>query len=458
VSIDTAADYDATVASIKRVASAYPGMRSEVLSYSQARMREVLGRTGDEVTVRIFGDDLDVLHEKADEARDLLTNIDGVDDARVTSRAAEPTMEVEVDLARAREAGIKPGDVRRAAATLLSGLRVGSLFERQKVFDVVVWANPESRRSLSSVQDLMIDTPVGGRVRLGDVADVRVRPTPPVIEHQDISRFVDVTANVSGRSPGAVESELRSRLQTVDFPLEYHAEMLTDFDEQQGAQTRLVGVVIAALIGMLLLFQAAFSSWRLAFVAFLMLPVALAGGVIAAKVDGGPMTLATVAGLLGVLAFAVRTTVALFDRLQRLRLDDGLELDAALVVRAASERALPTVVTVVGVTAMLVPALIMGNGAGLELIAPMTIVMIGGMVSTAAMALFVLPALYLRLAPERLTAPLDFDDADTDELDLTRLQDSVASPNGDVVAVGAAPTNGEGATGAPVASIEETDG
>ena len=92
--------------------------------------------------------------------------------------------------------GIKPGDVRRAAATLLSGLRVGSLFEKQKVFDVVVWANPESRRSLSSVQNLMIDTPTGGRVRLGDVADVRVRPTSPVIEHQDVSRFVDV------RGPG----------------------------------------------------------------------------------------------------------------------------------------------------------------------------------------------------------------------------------------------------------------
>src|SRR5439155_10966368 len=145
------------------------------------RMREVLARTGNAITVRIFGNDLGVLQQKADEIKGALAGVDGIAAAHLASRAVEPTMEVEVDLEKARQAGIKPGDVRRAAATLLSGIRVGSLFEDQKVFDVQVWSTPEARNSLSSVQDLVIDTPTGSFIRLGDVATVRVRPTEPVI-------------------------------------------------------------------------------------------------------------------------------------------------------------------------------------------------------------------------------------------------------------------------------------
>src|SRR5439155_25072124 len=155
------------------------------------RMREVLARTGNAITVRIFGNDLGVLQQKADEIKGALAGVDGIAAAHLASRAVEPTMEVEVDLGKARQAGIKPGDVRRAAATLLSGIRVGSLFEDQKVFDVQVWSTPETRLSVTSVEDLLIDTPSGEPVRLGDVADLRVRPTVPIIRREGVSRYVD---------------------------------------------------------------------------------------------------------------------------------------------------------------------------------------------------------------------------------------------------------------------------
>ena len=139
--------------------------------------------------------------------------------------AEEPTLEVEVDLAAAQRHGIKPGDVRRAAATLLSGVAVGSLFEEQKVFDVVVWGAPKIRSSLIDIRELLVDTPAGGHVRLGDVADVRVAPNPTVIRREAVSRYVDVAANVDGRTLGSAMRDVEGALRTVAFPLEYHPEV-----------------------------------------------------------------------------------------------------------------------------------------------------------------------------------------------------------------------------------------
>ncbi len=113
--------------------------------------------------------------------------------------AVEPTVEIEVDIPKAAAKGVKPGDVRRAAATMLSGITAGNLFEQQKIFDVVVWADPEKRENLGNIKDLLIDAPKDEQVRLGDVADVRIRPKPSDIKHDAVSRYVDVVAKVQGR-------------------------------------------------------------------------------------------------------------------------------------------------------------------------------------------------------------------------------------------------------------------
>ncbi len=408
VRLDPSTDHDRTVAAVRRVVSGYPGMEHEVLTYSEDRMREVLGRTGDPITVRIFGSDLAVLQAKAEEIKGAVARVDGISDARVAAPAAEPTMEVEVDLAKAREAGIKPGDVRRATATLLSGIRVGSLFEDQKVFDVQVWSTPESRNSLSSVQNLLIDTPAGAHVRLGDVANVRVRPTVPVINHEDISRFVDVTADVGARDVHAVAGDVGDALARIDFPLEYHAELLGRYDDQQVAQRRLQGFAVAAAIGIFLVLQAAFGSWRLAALTFVVLPVALAGGALAARIDGRTITLATVAGLLAVLAVAVRTSMLLVTRLRQPGPDgddgDPAETDGLMtagggaVLRATADRFLPVVTTVLVTAIVMLTVVAFGGISGQEILQPMAVVVLGGLVTTALVNLFLLPALYARFA------------------------------------------------------------
>jgi len=394
-SISPDADYDRTVAAIQDVTAGYPGLDQRLVTYSSQRVNDIATSDAAPVTVRVYGDDPAVLQQKADEIRAAIAGIDGVESERVSSQSAEPTIQVEVDLAKARLHGVKPGDVRRAATTLLAGIQVGSIFDNNKVFDVVVWSPPELRKSLTDVRNLLIDTPSGGQVRLGEVADVKIVGTPSSISHDAVSRRVDVTAQVSGRDLGAVLDDVRDRLATVTFPLEYHAEVLEDVAQERADQRDLMVVSGFAALGLFLLLQSAFGSWRLALVGLLALPLCLAGGLLVAALDGGALTLSTVLGLVGVAAFGVRAMIALFQGLERLR-GEGELTGPELVTRAAHDRVLPVLATSFTTVLALVPLLVLGPRSGLEILRPLAGVMAGGLLSTAVVVLLVLPPLFLR--------------------------------------------------------------
>ena len=161
VSIDPAADYDPTLASIQTVINGYPGLSHELLTYSDKRISDVLSGTSHDIVMRLYGPDLGILSEKSEEVVEVVSATNGVVDASIDVQPEQPQVEVEVDLAKAQQYGLTPGDVRRAASTLISGIEVGNLFEEQKVFEVMVIGVPKTRHSLDSVRQLLIDTPSG---------------------------------------------------------------------------------------------------------------------------------------------------------------------------------------------------------------------------------------------------------------------------------------------------------
>jgi Cu/Ag efflux pump CusA len=406
VSIEGGADYGATVAAVRHVIDGYPGFSRTVETYSQDRVSQNLTGTSEDVLVRLYGEDLKTLSTQAARVRHALTGIDGIKAPRVLLPAEEPTLQVRVDLAKADRYGLKPGDVRRAATTLLSGLVVGNLFEQQKVFDVVVWGVPGIRDSLTSVRRLLIDTPGGGQVRLGDVADVRITASPGVIKRQAVSRYVDVGASVAGRDRDAVVNDVNAVLRGLRFPLEYHAEVLA---AQTQPAALLIAIAVAVVVGMLLLLQALFESWRLAALALITLPMGAVGGLVAVVAAGGELSFGSYAALLAVFGITVRGGVLLFDCFRRLEQEDGEEFGLALVVRGTRERFPSLVMTSIAVVGVFLPALVMGSRAGLELVHPVAVVMVGGAISSLVVTLVVVPALYLRLglsrAPERDSVP-----------------------------------------------------
>jgi CzcA family heavy metal efflux pump len=418
VKLASGADYDATKASIRNVLRDYAGLSRSLLTYEQQRIRDVgavddrqsgdlASRSSDldvltgtdrrPLVVRVYGENLTVLQQQAARMKRLLSQVDGVVDPRVESVAGQPTVAVRVNLTSGLRYGVKPGDVRRKVATLLSGIQVGSVFQEEKVFDVVVRAIPDVRRSLTDIRRLLIDVPGGGHVRLGAVADVRVRSTPAVIQREASQRRVDVTANVSGRSVGDVKSDVRSRIRDLRFPLEYHAEVIGATSGDEAAVTRLLGFGIVAAIGIFLLLQAAFRSWRVAGLAFATLPIAVVGGLLASLIDGTTFSLGALAGLFAVFAIAARNVTALIDHYQRLEQLEGKSLGPELVIQGSSERLAPILTTASATGLALCPFLFLGNPAGLEIVHPMAVVIVGGLVTSTLLSLFVVPVLYLRV-------------------------------------------------------------
>jgi Cu/Ag efflux pump CusA len=379
------------------VANGYPGLQGTVLSYETDRTAGALTRPKHSVVVRVYGEDYRILRREADKVRQEVAHVPGIRDPRVKGPVEQPTLHIEVNLAAALGHGIKPGDVRREAGTLVGLLEVGSFFEQQKVFAVVVRGVPGTRRSLSSVRNLLIDTPGGGHVRVGDVARVAIRPDPVDIRHEGVERYVDVLADARGRDIGAVREDIRRRLRTERFPLEYHAEVLSPSEDAQAPAGRFPSYAVAAAIGIFLLLQAALGSWRLAALLFFTLPMSLVGGLLVMLAGGGEVSLGAAVGLVTVLAIAARNGVVLVTHLQGLWRPPGEKPDLALVVRGTQERFAPILITTVMTGLALLPFAALGDVAGNEIAHAVAEVVLGGLVTATLLNLFVVPAAYLHL-------------------------------------------------------------
>ena len=402
VNIDPEANYDSTAAAVQQAVDGYTELDREVQTYTQQMLEQPQTETSDDLTVRFFGEDHEVLREQAQKLQQTLAGIDGVVDPRVLLPLEEPTLEIEVDLASAQRFGVKPGDVRRSAAILLSGIRVGSLFEEQKVFDVVVWGASEIRASQDDIGELLIDTPGGGHVRLKEVADVRLASSPAVIKREGVSPYLDIGFNVEGRSAGAVADDVQAAIRNFAFPLEYHAVVLTDVSARQAAQRGILFAGIAALLGILLLLQASFRSWRLALVMVVTLPAALAGGVLGALLGGnGSLGVGLLAGLLTVLGIAVRNATLQISNYQHLEKQEGEDFSVDLILRGAQERMAPILVTTLATGLALLPFVFFGDIPGHEIVRPVAIAVLCGLVTSTLFNLFIVPSLYLRFGASR---------------------------------------------------------
>jgi CzcA family heavy metal efflux pump len=401
ISVDPKADYDRTVASLQDAVAGYPGVYTDVQTYLNERIKEVLTGTSEAIVVRIYGPDLEVLRDRAAEVEKLLHGIRGVVEAHADFVVDVPQIDVQVDLGKARRFGIKPGDVRRAASTLVAGEEVADVFRGGKAYDVQVWSTPAARRSVTDVANLLIDTPDGGHVRLGDVATVAVRPTPNVVERDNGSRRIDVGANVRGRDLGSVAREVDRAVKAIQFPRGYDAKVLGEFQERQAAQRRLLVFAIGAAIAILLLLQAAFGSFRLAALSLLTLPMALVGGVLAAYLGGGVISLGSLVGFFTVMGIAARNGILMINHFQHLERYEGESFGPALVLRGARERLSPILMTALATGLAVVPLVVTGDVPGHEIEHPLAVVILGGLFTSTLLNLLVVPSLYLRFGRRR---------------------------------------------------------
>lgn len=406
ISIDPSADYDKTVAAIQKVVKGYPGLQRDVQTYLKERTKEVLTGSSDAIVIRIYGDDLDVLREKASKVKELIGGINGIIEEHVTLQTSIPQLHVEVDLAKASQYGIKPGDVRRTAAIFVASEEAGDIWRNGKNTEVHVWSVPHARFSIESVRSLLMDAPDGRKVPVGELADVKIVSTPNQILRENGSRRIDVGANVAeGSDLEDVADQVQRQIATVAFPAGYHPQLLGEYKETKAAQDRLLIFAGVVSLGILFLLATAFNRWRLAFLVLLTLPMALVGGVLAAYLTGGILTLGSLVGFFTVLGIAARNGILMISHFQHLEQKEGVPFGPALVIRGAKERLSPILMTSLAATLALVPLAVAGNLPGHEIEHPMAIVIIGGLITSTLLNLFVTPSLYLRFGGPKGSAP-----------------------------------------------------
>ena len=407
ISIDPDAEYQPTLKLIQSAMDGYPGMFCDVQTYLKERSKEVLSGSSYSIVVRLFGQDLNVLRAKAKDVEKVMSGIEGVTDLKVESQVLLPQIEVRLRPEAAERYGLTSGHVRRATTTLLRGAKVGEIYEGQQRFDVVVWGVPECRNDVTALQELPIDTQSGVQVRLREVADVLIVPMPNEIKREAASRRLDITCNVRGRDLGAVASEVEQTVRGLPFEAGYHPEFLGEEAARRASSQRLLVLAGQALLGVILVIYSDFGSWRLTLIVAFTLPFALVGGGVGVLLSGGVMSLGSLVGFVTVLGIAARNGIMLVSHYRHLEDQEGETFGPALVQRASEERLAPILMTALATGLALLPLVLSGLKPGHEVEYPLAVVIMGGLVTSTVLNLFLLPALYLRFgrrsAAERQT-------------------------------------------------------
>ena len=369
-----------------------PGISASLTTPLNMRIDESISGTSAALAVKVFGADLDTLAAKGGEIKSLVEKVPGVVDVRLEQLEGVPQVVIAVDRERASRFGLNPGEIGHSVQALLGGQEVTTVIKEQlKEYPVVVRLREEYRDAPEKLGGLMIDTPTGQKVPLGDVAAVRIVRGPATIKREDQVRRVQVTMNIERRDMGSVVADIEKRLLGLKLPPGYFVSFGGGYERQQelsGELTR--AFVISALLVFLLLYLAFRSIWQ-ALLVIATIPLALAGGFLALWVTGTTLNVSSIIGLLAHFGLSVQKGLILMEYVNQLR-GEGLSVRDALFAGART-RMRPVLMTAAAAGLGVLPIAI-GWGAGAELQQPMAIALIGGLITSTILTLLALPALY----------------------------------------------------------------
>lgn len=404
ISIDDKVPYQETVNKVETAINGYPGLTRDVLTYLRERIKEVLTGAGATIVVRLYGPDIAVLRSKAQEVYDAIHDLPGVINPKVEQQVLVPQLDVRVRPEAAARLGLLPGDIRRAATTLVKGQKVGELYDQQKVLDVFLWGVDKVRDDPNALRNLPIETPTGGQAKLGEVADVAIVPAPNIITHENASRKIDIQCNVMADADlGQVARAIQAKVKGIPFGREYFPEFLGEYAAREAARRRLLMLAAISLVGVLLVIHSDFKTVRLTALVFITLPFALIGGVMGAVIGGGVLSLGSLVGFVTVLGIAARNGIMLVSHYRHLEEVEGEAFGPQLVIRGSIERLAPILMTALATGLALVPLALSGDKPGQEIEHPMAVVILGGLVTSTILNLFLMPSLYLAFGRSRRT-------------------------------------------------------
>lgn len=364
-------------------------------SFSQpiaCRIDELVAGTRSQLIVKLFGDDPDVLKDRADHIAAVLGGLRGTQDLVVESVAGQPYVTIRPDRARIARHGLSVEDVQSVVETAVGGRTVTRLYEGEKSFGVQLRYPEERRDSVPAIGAILVSTPLGGRVPLSELADITTGEGPVQISRESGRRRIGVECNIGGRDLGGYVAEARREIRrSVPLPPGYFMTFGGQFENQQRAMRRL-GLILPATIGLILfLLFLTFDAFKPALLILLNLPFALIGGVLSLALSGLYLSVPASVGFIALFGIAVLNGIVLVSYIVQLR-EAGRPLREA-IVEGCSNRLRPVLMTAT-ITIFSLAPLLFAQGPGSEIQRPLAVVVVGGLVTSTLMTLLVLPAFY----------------------------------------------------------------
>jgi cobalt-zinc-cadmium resistance protein CzcA len=390
------------------VAEKVPGLAVGFSQPIQLRVSELIVGVRSDVAIKVFGEDLDVLLRVGEQIARVVTAIDGAEDVKVEQVSGLPVLTARIDRTATARYGVRGEDI-FGAIEALGGRRVGLVYEGEKRFDLQVRLPPEVRNDEDAIAALPIATSAGRLVPLGELTSLDTREAAAQISRERIQRRIGVEVNVRGRDIGSFVEEARRAIHDdVDLPAGYTIEWGGQFENLERAAARLTLVVPLALLLIFVLLYGAFDSARPAALIFLNVPFAATGGVLALALRGMPLSISAGVGFIALFGVAVMNGVVLLSFVRELERQGRSPREAAR--EGARARMRPVLMTALVAAIGFFP-MALGHGAGAEVQRPLATVVIGGLVTSTLLTLFVLPSIYEWFA-ERPTTRLEPSDAE----------------------------------------------
>jgi CzcA family heavy metal efflux pump len=401
--------------------SEMPGVLCNIGQPISHRLDHIMSGIRSQIAVKLYGPELDVLRSEAVEIRDLMSAVTGVVDLRVEPQVDIPQIKVEVLRGEAIRYGLAPGDVAHALETAFQGTTVSQVIEGQRKFDLVVWFDEQARNDIEAIRSTMISTPDGAPVALGTVARVEATNGPNTINRENVMRRIVVQANVAGRDLQSVVEDIQRSVTDQllpTLPQGYFVEYGGQFEAQQEANQRLLILGIVAVAGVFLLLTKGLGSWRAAIQVMVNIPLAAIGAVLALLLTNWPtlealhsaswwqwpsvwlqattLSVAHWVGFITLVGIVCRNGIMMISHYIHLMEHEGEKFDEHMIVRGSLERLTPVLMTALTAIIGLVPLALGAGQTGKEILHPLAIVVIGGLVSSTLLDQLVTPALFYK--------------------------------------------------------------
>jgi CzcA family heavy metal efflux pump len=393
VTLRDGADKERLLEELRREMAAIPGTNVTLGQPIGHRIDHMLSGTRANIAVKIFGPDLYRLRQLGTEVRDAIAGVEGIADLQLEQQMDVPQLRIRADREAMARYGMTAGGLAEAIDVAFNGEVVSQVLEEGKSFDLVVRFPYALRSSAEAIANVPFNTPTGARVPLGQLARVTVERGPNTVSRENVQRKIVVQANVAGRDLGGTVADIQSRVrETVTLPAGYYVEYGGQFESQAEATRTIALLSLLSIAAIFLILFADFRSARVAILIMANLPLALIGGVLAVLLTSRIVSVASLVGFVTLFGIAVRNGILLIAHYRHL-LVEGVPFREA-IVRGSLERLSPIFMTALCAGLALIPLALGGGEPGKELQTPMAIVILGGLLSSLALNMVVLPALY----------------------------------------------------------------